>query len=323
VAAGEVSRRHAQIAPGEDGYLLTDLSTNGVLVNGIRVSERQVLGRGDVIRIGSEEFRFYADRAKESAAGAPPPASAASTPAPVAAPSAPAPVAPPSAPPPVTAAAPVVPAAKPPLSEAPTEPKPLSSTRTPLATLEVINEGPMKGRMFELYTPLSNVGRGAHNDVAIADDSISDSHAKIVRKEGHWFVMDQGSTNGTYVGGRRVQGEQQLVGAPDVRFGNVKLTFRPSADTMDAGGSTRAIASVNVEQARRMSSHQKAAPAAAAATTPGPAVAHPAHKSDKPIVIPDVQVPEKKKGCAAMIAFVIAAGAAGAGLVAILLSVRG
>ncbi|HVZ47349.1 MAG TPA: FHA domain-containing protein, partial [Gemmatimonadaceae bacterium] len=104
VAAGEVSRRHAQIAPGDDGYILTDLSTNGVLVNGIRVSERQVLGRGDVIRIGSEEFRFYADRAKESAAGAPPPASAASTPAPVAAPSAPVQASPP--PPVVSGAAP-------------------------------------------------------------------------------------------------------------------------------------------------------------------------------------------------------------------------
>lgn len=320
VAAGEVSRRHAQITPGDEGYVLTDLSTNGVLVNGARVPERQVLGRGDVIRIGSEEFRFYADKAKEPAAGAPPPAPAViAAPAPAAAtPALPPAVVPDSPSEPLAASPPAVTA---PLSEAPTEPKPVRApaARSPLATLEVINEGPIKGTKFEIFTPLANIGRGAHNDVAIADDSISDSHAKIVRKDGHWYIMDQGSTNGTYVGGRRVQGEQQLVGAPDVRFGNIKVTFRPSAEAMDTGGSTRAIAAVNVEQARRLSMHQKGA----AATTPGPAVANPAHRSDKPIVIPEMQVPDKKKGCAAMIAFVIAAGAAGAGLLAILISVRG
>jgi pSer/pThr/pTyr-binding forkhead associated (FHA) protein len=187
--------------------------------------------------------------------------------------------------------------------------------RIVLATLEVINEGPMKGRKFEIFTPLTNVGRGEHNDIPLADDSVSDSHAKLLRKDGHWYVADQGSTNGTYVGGRRVQGEQQLVGAPDVRFGNIKVTFRPSAAGMDAGGSTRAIAAVNVEQAKRMSTHQKAAPAAGAANAPAP-------KPEKAIVLPDIQVPEKKKGCAAMLAFVLALGAAGAGLIsAILFSV--
>ena len=177
----------------------------------------------------------------------------------------------------------------------------------------------MKGTKFEIYTPLTNVGRGAHNDIAVTDDSVSDSHAKILRKGGHWFVADQGSTNGTYVGGRRVQGEQQLVGAPDVRFGNIKLIFRPSASTVDAGGSTRAIAAVNVEQARRMSTTAKPAPQPAAATEP--ATSHVA-KSDKPIVIPEMELPEKK-GCAAVIAFVLALGAAGTGLVAFILTVRG
>ncbi|MEA3247314.1 MAG: FHA domain-containing protein [Gemmatimonadota bacterium] len=351
IASAEVSRRHAQILPGDNGYILKDLSTNGVLVNGARVEAEQVLGRGDVIRIATEEFRFYADKAKEPAAVAPPSAStppvppapavdapppvaevAASAPAPPSAtppvPATPEPSVPPPAPPaPAAPAAPAPKAAEPaaaaslPPSEAPTEPKPVrpSVAREPLATLEVVNEGPMKGTKYSIFTPLTNVGRGAHNDVAITDDSVSDSHAKILRKEGQWYVVDQGSTNGTYVGGRRVQGEQHLVGAPDVRFGNVKLTFRPSATAADAGGGTRAIAALNVEQARRMSTHQKP-PAAPSPSAPAAAATH---KPEKPIVIPEVQVPEKKKGCAAVIAFVIAA-AAGAGMLAVLLiAVRG
>ena len=61
IASSDVSRRHAEISPAGDGYLLTDLSTNGVLINGSRVEKTQVLDRGDVLRIGPEEFRFYAD----------------------------------------------------------------------------------------------------------------------------------------------------------------------------------------------------------------------------------------------------------------------
>lgn len=305
IASTEVSRRHAQIAPGEGGYVLSDLSTNGVLVNGVRVSQRQVLGRGDVITMGSEEFRFYADKAKEPAASAPPPVPVSAAPAPVAAPLAE------SAP---TPAAPIMVQSGMDAAAAPAAPAtPAAPARTPLATLEVINEGPMKGKVFELFTPLTNVGRGAHNDIAIADESTSDSHAKILRKDGHWYVADQGSTNGTYVGGRRVQGEQQLVGAPDVRFGNLKVTFRPTAAGQDTGGGTKAIAAVNVEQARRMSTASK--PQSAAPTPPKPA--------DKPIKIPEASAPEKKKGSAAMIAFILALDAMGAGMVVVLLTVRG
>src|SRR3712207_5787004 len=63
VPEAEVSRRHAEIVPAQSGYVLTDLSTNGVFVNGDRVKYSALLGRGDVIRVGSEELRFHADAA--------------------------------------------------------------------------------------------------------------------------------------------------------------------------------------------------------------------------------------------------------------------
>ena len=76
VAQPEVSRRHASIVPTEQGYVLQDLSTNGVWVNGTRVQGSQLLARADVVRVGTEEFRFYADVAQ------PPPKVGAQTPAP-------------------------------------------------------------------------------------------------------------------------------------------------------------------------------------------------------------------------------------------------
>ncbi|MDE3172224.1 MAG: FHA domain-containing protein, partial [Gemmatimonadota bacterium] len=61
VAQSAVSRHHARIAPGEGGYVVADQSTNGVFVNGERIEGTKLLARSDVIRVGTEEFRFYAD----------------------------------------------------------------------------------------------------------------------------------------------------------------------------------------------------------------------------------------------------------------------
>ena len=71
-----------------------------------------------------------------------------------------------------------------------------------------------------------HVGRGAHNDIVLPDESVSDAHAKLQKREAGWYVVDMGSTNGTYVGGRRVESDLKLEGAPDLRFGGVKVTFR-------------------------------------------------------------------------------------------------
>lgn len=73
VAQAEVSRRHAVIAPAEGGYVLTDHSTNGVWLNGNRVQGSQLLSRADVVRVGSEEFRFYADVAAATPSAKPTP----------------------------------------------------------------------------------------------------------------------------------------------------------------------------------------------------------------------------------------------------------
>ena len=64
VSGGQVSRRHCEIVVTPRGYVLVDSSTNGSFVNGERVQNQRLLARADVIRLGEEEFRFYADVAK-------------------------------------------------------------------------------------------------------------------------------------------------------------------------------------------------------------------------------------------------------------------
>jgi pSer/pThr/pTyr-binding forkhead associated (FHA) protein len=229
VAQNDVSRRHAEIGPDDQGYVVRDLSANGVFVNGERVQGSHRLARSDVVRIGKEEFRFYADVL------APSPTPAVSQPAA-----------------PATVAAREPEAARLAMMSAPTAPaqQAYEDPRPVLATLELRNEGPMKGKTFSVRSVLAHVGRGAHNDVRLDDESVSETHAKLQRREDGWYVVDMGSTNGTYVSGTRIAGEQRLDGSPDLRFGGMKLRFTPAttpapatAQEVEAKG-TRAIASV-------------------------------------------------------------------------------
>jgi pSer/pThr/pTyr-binding forkhead associated (FHA) protein len=210
IGKSEVSRRHAEIAPTEEGYLVRDTSSNGVFVNGERVKGSQRLARSDVIRVGGEEFRFYADIATTA------PTPAASQVASV-----------PHAP-----GDPAVEGLQPTLAFRPGSPLPPIATEDEvppaLATLEVLNEGLSKGNRYTIRTPLAHVGRGAHNDVRLTDESVSETHAKLQRRDDGWYAVDMNSTNGTYVGGSRVSGERRLDGTPDVRFGGVKMRFTPA-----------------------------------------------------------------------------------------------
>jgi hypothetical protein len=56
-----ISRQHAEMRQAGGGYVVADLnSTNGTLVNGIRISGEQRLNDGDIISFGSTHVRFEA-----------------------------------------------------------------------------------------------------------------------------------------------------------------------------------------------------------------------------------------------------------------------
>jgi hypothetical protein len=67
IESESVSRHHAVTLQTPGGTVIEDLnSTNGVFVNGQRVS-RRVLSAGDVVTIGTASFRFLVKRADEAA----------------------------------------------------------------------------------------------------------------------------------------------------------------------------------------------------------------------------------------------------------------
>jgi pSer/pThr/pTyr-binding forkhead associated (FHA) protein len=221
VSGPDVSRQHAEIRWEPEGYILIDLSVNGTYVNGERTDTNRRLSRADVIRIGNDEFRFYADA---------PPAS------PKSAPRVPAVNVEPSQPPSGASARLSDTMHGLPMSQAQAPDTPVPSA-APLASL-LFRSGEMKGSRLPIKVPVVNIGRGEYNDIVIADPSVSTIHAKLQRRESVWILTDLGSTNGTFVEGEQLGGEQPLSPGTTIRFGDVSALFEPLDDRVPAARST-------------------------------------------------------------------------------------
>lgn len=215
VSGHEVSRQHAEIRRDPDGYLLLDMSVNGTYVNGQRIGKTHRLARADVLRIGNDEFRFYADAR---------PSGPQMIPAEAAAPEA-APAEPPvGAPQRLSDTMLGVPVGR---------NTPPSPTAAPLASF-LFRSGELKGKRLPIKVPVVNIGRGDYNDVVITDPSVSTMHAKLQRREAVWILTDLGSTNGTFVEGERLTGEMPLSPGTTLKFGDVAALFEPLDESVPA-----------------------------------------------------------------------------------------
>src|SRR5438270_258999 len=92
-----------------------------------------------------------------------------------------------------------------------------------MATLRVLN-GSLEGQEIELIPDPQTVGRGSSCNIKIGDAGVSSKHAKVWCEDGVFFVMDLGSTNGTFVNDRDVDREQ-LSDGDTVTFGMTKAQF--------------------------------------------------------------------------------------------------
>jgi len=290
VAGKDVSRRHAEIVQTPKGYLLVDSSTNGTWINDGRVEGQRLLARADVIKIGEENFRFYADTPAPPPPPPPPPSPQNPSPGPAASA--------PSAVPPAQGSAPagerlrdtvygVVPAG----ARSSTGAGGAAGGGGRVLSNFLVRAGVLKGQRMVVKTPVVNIGRADYNDLVFPDESVSTTHAKLQRREGVWVLVDLDSMNGTFVDGERIKGEAPLAPGANVRFGDVALVFEPTDDAagMAKGGGTRMIEAM-----------KPSAPAAPAPPTPPrppkPAAAPKPAAKPKPRP-PAAQQKKKGKGC--------------------------
>lgn len=89
-----------------------------------------------------------------------------------------------------------------------------------------IVDGSGAGRSVGLAASPLLIGRGPDAAIRLEDDYASTRHARIVRSGDQWFVEDLGSTNGTYLGSRRITQPTVISVGSQIRIGKTVLELR-------------------------------------------------------------------------------------------------
>ena len=92
-------------------------------------------------------------------------------------------------------------------------------------TLLVVEPPAMAGVEYTLVEGLS-VGRGGDADIVLDDTFLSTRHASFEQHDGHWTVVDHGSTNGTFVNGARVEGSAYISAGDRLQLGGLIVEVR-------------------------------------------------------------------------------------------------
>lgn len=105
-------------------------------------------------------------------------------------------------------------------------PAPALESNTPKFTRLVITAGPKSGTSIDLPTTGLTIGRSSGAGLQVSDDYTSTNHARVSQQSGRWFVEDLGSTNGTFLGGKRVQAASEITPGATVRIGTTQFELR-------------------------------------------------------------------------------------------------
>jgi FHA domain len=90
----------------------------------------------------------------------------------------------------------------------------------------VVTAGGLTGTRIGLTGAPVLIGRAHDSTLVLEDDYASTRHARISLQDGMWVVEDLGSTNGTYLGQRKVDGPIPMeVGVP-LRIGQTAMELR-------------------------------------------------------------------------------------------------
>ena len=187
----QIRGHHVTLHHEGKGYVIEAEAGAPVMVNKQPVT-RQALGSEDELIVGQTRLIY---RDKSGAVPVRPP---------VAQP----------APSPMPDLPPVVP------SPPPIQQLPVVRVRPP-AILWLIDQS--TGRRYALRPGITTIGRSGDNDIVLDAPSVSAHHAEIRYENGRYILYDKGSTNGTFVNGRRIGGPNMIKAGWRVRIGEAEL----------------------------------------------------------------------------------------------------
>lgn len=81
------------------------------------------------------------------------------------------------------------------------------------------------GRRVVIGPAGATIGRGRQSDIVLNDPNVSRQHAEIRPRGGSWVLIDLGSTNGSQLNGRRIDGPEVLRTGDEIELGASAMTF--------------------------------------------------------------------------------------------------
>jgi ABC transport system ATP-binding/permease protein len=205
-SSGTVSRKHAEIAIDNGGYVIRDNNSfNGTLINGQRISSTVPLYHNDRIQLGmgGPQLTMISPERTAPAASGPAPQRPAANPTDIA----------PAAPQEAASKTMVVR-----LDSLPGRQSQADASEPQL--LRTVGFG---------ESGVLTIGRDQANDISIDGLQISKRHAKLTRSGSDVFVEDLGSTNGIFVNGSR--SSRAVITASDrVQIGSFEIRLDPAGN---------------------------------------------------------------------------------------------
>jgi len=104
----------------------------------------------------------------------------------------------------------------------------------------ITDEGGVRRRLDFSKSELT-VGRVQGNDIVLPKRNVSKQHARLTWRDDQAMVVDLGSTNGTWVNGRKITSPQPLRKGDKIYIADFILTVEPANDDAERGSAAPAL----------------------------------------------------------------------------------
>ncbi|ALA66399.1 FHA domain-containing protein FhaB/FipA [Corynebacterium lactis] len=92
----------------------------------------------------------------------------------------------------------------------------------------LVTAGPLAGSRMNLDNQRDiTIGRSESSAFVLNDDFASSQHARLISRDGVWYLEDLDSRNGTFLNGQRVEQPERLTPGMEIRIGRTTLRLQP------------------------------------------------------------------------------------------------
>jgi len=96
-------------------------------------------------------------------------------------------------------------------------------------------------REIKIFDEVVTVGRAGDNRVVLPDPFVSGRHCRLEQEQGELWLVDLGSTNGTFVNGQKVNGKVRLKPKDSVAIGGILFRVEKGGEHADRSPNPRGV----------------------------------------------------------------------------------